>query len=422
MNIVLGITGSVSAYKTPWLVRDLLRAGHDVRVVMTHSAKAFVAPLALEATSKHKVIVDAFARDIQEGGSWHVHLAQWADVMLIAPCSASTLARLATAQCDNSVTLVACSLPKGTPLLVAPAMDTDMWTHAGTQRNVSLLAQDGVHIIPPTTGSLASGLEGAGRLPELDTIVSAVNDHQIQNTDASNSQHLNQFEAKSRRPLSVLITAGPTHEPIDPVRSIVNHSTGTMGFALAEAAAQRGMLVTLIAGPVMLVSPTGVQRIDVTTAEEMFNAVQQHKQTDIVVMAAAVADFTVANPSDSKIKKDTDNVNGLTLELVRTNDILAYLGSTKTPTQVVIGFALETNNLISNARTKLRQKQVDMVVANQAGIHNSGFGSGMNTITIVQHEAEAPYPPMSKRACAEVVLDAALELWHSKQKDTDNNE
>ena len=172
----------------------------------------------------------------------------------------------------------------------------------------------------------------------------------------------------------------------------------------------------------MLVSPTGVQRIDVTTAEEMFNAVQQHKQTDIVVMAAAVADFTVANPSDSKIKKDTDNVNGLTLELVRTNDILAYLGSTKTPTQVVIGFALETNNLISNARTKLRQKQVDMVVANQAGIHNSGFGSGMNTITIVQHEAEAPYPPMSKRACAEVVLDAALELWHSKPKDTDNNE
>lgn len=422
MNIVLGITGSVSAYKTPWLIRDLLRARHVVRVVMTHSAKAFVAPLALEATSMHKVVVDAFARDIQEGGSWHVHLAQWADAMLIAPCSASTLARLATAQCDNSVSLVACSLPNDTPLLVAPAMDTDMWTHPATQRNVALLMQDGVRIIPPESGSLASGLEGAGRLPELDTIVSVVNDHQLQNVQVLDARNLNHVEANTKRPLSVVVTAGPTHERIDPVRSIVNHSTGTMGFALAEAAAQRGMLVTLIAGPVTLDTPSGVQRIDVTTAEEMFTAVQQHKQADIVVMAAAVADFTIASPLASKIKKDTNNVNGLTLELVRTNDILAYLGSTKTPTQVVVGFALETDKLIANARKKLSQKQADMIIANQAGMHNSGFGSGMNTITIVKQETEAPYPPMSKRACAEVVLDAALEQWHSKQKDTDNNE
>lgn len=418
MNILLGITGSISAYKTPWLVRDLRRAGHEVRVVMTPSARAFVAPLALEATSLHPVIIDPYAADIQEGGSWHVHLGRWADVMLIAPCSATTLARLATGLCDTALMTVVCSRPTSTPLIVAPAMDTDMWEQPSVQRNIAQLLSDGVIVIPPDEGELASGLTGKGRLPELNQIIDVVNVH---NSDEhrEQTQPLPSHEGERGRGrvlsgTTILITAGPTHEPIDAVRSIVNHSSGTMGFALAEAARDRGMLVTLVAGPVSLPTPHGIERMDVTTAAQMHEAVQKHANAEVIVMAAAVADYTPAHRVDGKIKK-TETDSELRLDLKRTTDILAELGAHKRAGQIVVGFALEYTNVVDYATDKLHRKNADMIIANQAGTANSGFGSAMNTITLITRDAQpAPYPPMSKRACAEVILDRIADLFNAK--------
>ena len=409
MKILLGITGSVSAYKTPWLVRDLRRAGHDVRVVMTPSAAQFVTPLALEATSTHPVIIDPYAPEIQEGGSWHVHLGHWADVMMIAPCSATTLARLATGLCDTALMTVVCSRPESTPLLVAPAMDTDMWNQAAVQRNIDQLIADGIHVIPPDEGPLASGLVGAGRLPEIASLIEILQRH----APAPDVPRLI-GDRPDGIPQEIVITAGPTHEPIDAVRSIVNHSTDTMGYALAEAARDRGMVVTLISGPVSLPAPRGVHRIMVTTAEDMHAAVMKHATASTVVMAAAVADYTPAEPVQGKIKKDQQPEN-VSIRLQRTSDILAALGAQKSPNQVIVGFALEYTNVVEYATEKLHRKHADMIVANQAGVPNSGFGEQMNTITLVRSNVPpAPYPPMSKRACAEVVLDAIIELHQQK--------
>ena len=417
MNVILGITGSISAYKTPWLVRDLRRAGHAVRVVMSPSAQAFVAPLALEATSLHPVIIDQYDPSIQDRGSWHVHLARWADVMLIAPCSATTLARLANGICDTAVMTVACSLPTGTPLLVAPAMDTDMWDHPATRRNIDRIAHDGAIIIPPTAGPLASGLEGAGRLPEIDTLVQAVLAHGPM-TDATplhnQGDHAQneQSTMPSADPLAgkrVVITAGPTHEAIDDVRFIGNHSSGRMGIALAEAARDRGALVTLVLGPSPLTAPMGVETLHVTSASEMFEATVACDY-DVAILAAAVADFTPAQRVDGKLKK-VDVGETMTLELVRTPDILAALGERKRAEQRLIGFALEATDLVAYATEKLMRKNADMIVANLAGGTHSGFGVEDNTITIVTRNATPmAYPPMSKRACSDVILDAINTL------------
>ncbi|MBL0321249.1 MAG: bifunctional phosphopantothenoylcysteine decarboxylase/phosphopantothenate synthase [Ignavibacteria bacterium] len=422
MNIILGITGSVSAYKTPWLVRDLIRAGHTVRVVMTPSAAQFVAPLALEAVSQHPVIMDPYDPSIQEGGSWHVHLARWADVIVIAPCSATTLARLATGLCDTALMTVVASRPAETPLVVAPAMDTDMWLQPSVQRNVAQLRADGVTIIDPESGELASGLVGAGRLAELGMIVGIVDStvgarHAVPlptNTAVplpSNNTVPQPSNHDGLRGKRVVITAGPTHERIDAVRAIVNHSTGTMGFALAAAAQERGALVTLIAGPVALQTPRGVERVDVTTAAEMHAAVERTIDADVFIMAAAVADFTPAHPVDGKIKKQETAGNGLTLTLVPTVDILATVGAQKQAHQTVVGFALEHTNVVDYATQKLSTKNADMIVANRAGVADSGFGVGSNTITIITPtQPPTEYPPMSKRACAEVILDAVEKL------------
>jgi phosphopantothenoylcysteine decarboxylase/phosphopantothenate--cysteine ligase len=408
MKILLGITGSVSAYKTPWLVRDLRRAGHDVRVVMTPSAREFVAPLALEAVSMHAVIIDPYNPAIQEGGSWHVHLAHWADVVCIAPCSATTLARLTTGLCDTALMTVVCSRPQATPLVVFPAMDTDMWNQAATQRNVAQLRADGITVIDPESGQLASGLIGAGRLPEIETITSIITGHDVQGAEHAPDPDVAATTSMAGKHL--VITAGPTHERIDAVRSIVNHSTGTTGFALAAAAQRRGYLVTLVAGPVTLPTPPGVRRIDVVSAAEMHQAVMQHRNADVFVMSAAVADFTPAEPRDQKLKKDSVG-DELTLLLKRTTDILAELGSTKQPHQRVIGFALETGDVVSYATQKLAKKNADMIVANAADVADSGFGPGKNTITIITNNGSpSPFPPMSKTACAEVILDAIENL------------
>jgi phosphopantothenoylcysteine decarboxylase/phosphopantothenate--cysteine ligase len=414
MNILLGITGSVSAYKTPWLVRDLRKAGHNVRVVMTPSARQFVAPLALEAVSLHPVIIDPYDPSIQEGGSWHVHLAQWADVICIAPCSATTLARLATGLCDTALMTVVCSRTPDTELYVFPAMDTDMWLQASTKRNVDQLRADGVIVIDPESGELASGLVGQGRLPEIAKIVGTLESSE-QQTASSEQRAANSGERMTNDSLlaarcSLLITAGPTHERIDAVRSIVNHATGTMGFALAEAAQKRGYLVTLVTGPTSLPTPFGVERIDVVSAQQMYDAVMRRTDSDVFIMAAAVADFTPAEPSDRKIKKEAMG-DDLTITLTRTRDILAAVGKSKREHQRVIGFALESDNLLENAHRKLESKNADMIVANEAGKADSGFGTGQNTITIVtKHAQPLSYPAMSKRACAEVILDALEKL------------
>ena len=428
MNILLGITGSVSAYKTPWLVRDLRKAGHNVRVVMTPSARQFVAPLALEAVSLHPVIIDPYDPSIQEGGSWHVHLAQWADVICIAPCSATTLARLATGLCDTALMTVVCSRTPVTELYVFPAMDTDMWLQPSTKRNVDQLRADGVIVIDPESGELASGLVGQGRLPEIAKIIKTLvgasrwlarhNNiearHNILPERASilpeRADILPERASHRLAPTSVVITAGPTHERIDAVRSIVNHATGTMGFALAEAAQKRGYLVTLVTGPTSLPTPFGVERIDVVSAQQMYDAVMRHTDSDVFIMAAAVADFTPADPSDRKIKKEAIG-DDLSITLTRTRDILAAVGKSKKEHQRVIGFALESDNLLENAHRKLESKNADMIVANEAGKADSGFGTGQNTITIVtKHAQPLSYPAMSKRACAEVILDALEKL------------
>jgi phosphopantothenoylcysteine decarboxylase/phosphopantothenate--cysteine ligase len=449
MNILLGITGSVSAYKTPWLVRDLRKAGHNVRVIMTPSARQFVAPLALEAVSLHPVIIDPYDPSIQEGGSWHVHLAQWADVICIAPCSATTLARLATGLCDTALMTVVCSRTPDTELYVFPAMDTDMWLQPSTKRNVDQLRSDGVIVIDPESGELASGLVGQGRLPEIAKIIKTLvgasrwlarhNNiearHNIlperadilperadilperadilperADTLPERADILPERASHRLAPTSVVITAGPTHERIDAVRSIVNHATGTMGFALAEAAQKRGYLVTLVTGPTSLPTPFGVERIDVVSAQQMYDAVMRHTDSDVFIMAAAVADFTPAEPSDRKIKKEAIG-DDLSITLTRTRDILAAVGKSKKEHQRVIGFALESDNLLENAHRKLESKNADMIVANEAGKADSGFGTGQNTITIVtKHAQPLSYPAMSKRACAEVILDALEKL------------
>jgi phosphopantothenoylcysteine decarboxylase/phosphopantothenate--cysteine ligase len=409
MNILLGITGSVSAYKAPWLVRDLRKAGHNVRVIMTPSARQFVAPLALEAVSLHPVIIDPYDPAIQEGGSWHVHLAQWADVICIAPCSATTLARLATGLCDTALMTVVCSRPSNTELVVFPAMDSDMWLQPSTQRNVAQLRADGIDVVDPESGELASGLVGQGRLPEIAKIIKRVESGEWR-VESPNGSQLSTLHSPLSTHCSLLITAGPTHERIDAVRSIVNHSTGTMGFALAEAAQERGYMVTLVAGPTSLPTPVGVERIDVVSAQQMYDAVMQHQHADAFIMAAAVADYTPVDPTEQKIKKETLG-SDLSLRLIRTKDILAEIGRMKTEHQRVVGFALESDNVIEHATRKLTSKHADMIVANQTGVPHSGFGIGMNTITIVTNGAQPKYyPPMSKRACAEVILDALENL------------
>lgn len=420
MNIILGVTGSISAYKAPWLVRDLRRAGHDVRVVMSPSATQFVAPLALEATSLHPVIIDPYDPSIQDRGSWHVHLARWADLMLIAPCSATTLARLANAMCDTALMTVACSLPVDTPLVVAPAMDTDMWDHPGTRRNVDRIRHDGAIVIPPATGDLASGLQGAGRLPELDTIVRIVQEHAPDadvrhdvdpDADAPQAQDTTSAIAPDRRLAGkrMTITAGPTHEAIDDVRFIGNHASGKMGIALAEAARDRGALVTLVLGPSPLPAPLGVETIHVTSAQEMFDAVMA-RDADVAIMAAAVADYRPVHRVDGKMKK-TDAGETWTLELTRTPDILATIGARKRTGQIVVGFALESTDVEAYATQKLHAKQADMIVANRAGGARSGFGTDDNTITLIRRDTPPQaFEPMSKRACADVILDAIASL------------
>jgi phosphopantothenoylcysteine decarboxylase/phosphopantothenate--cysteine ligase len=398
-HILLGITGGIAAYKMPWLVRELRRAGAEVRVVMTEAATEFVTPLTLSTLSGADVIVGTFpkmAGNIQKGSTWHIHLAEWADLMLIAPATANVVAKLAHGASDDAVSTLTLAFTRS--VLVAPAMDADMWTHAATQRNVAVLKELGYSVLPPEEGELASGLTGPGRLPELQRIIDAVEAA----LDSSRR------DLKGKR---VLVTAGPTFEAIDPVRYIGNRSSGKMGYAIARAAAERGASVTLISGPVALAAPRHVERVDVESAEEMYRAVMKRRaKADLIVMSAAVADFTPERPSPVKIKKERLGADAMTLPLRKTRDILAEL-TTERGKSVIVGFALETDRALANAKKKLKEKRPDLLVLNDASREGAGFNTDTNIVTLLSRRgAVDKLPKMSKIDVAHAILNRVLRL------------
>lgn len=398
-RVLLGVTGSIAAYKTPQLVRELTRAGAEVRVVMTPAAAEFVSPLALATVSRAEVVRDMFPAEPSQG-TWHIDLGMWAEVMLIAPASAGTIAKLAHGFADNALTALVLALRA--PLVVAPAMDTDMYTHQATQENLDILRRRGVVIVPPDEGDLASGLVGPGRLPDPPVLIEVLED----------------VVWPGRRDLTgtgVLVTAGPTHEALDPVRFLGNHSSGKMGFAIAAAAARRGADVTLVAGPVHLATPRGVRRVDVTTAQEMRDAVMGNMDgVRVAVLAAAVADFRPATVSAHKIKKEDLGDEGLTLVLERNPDILAELG-TRDRGGVLVGFALETDDAVRNAREKLERKRADMIVLNNPLEQGAAFGGDTNVATFLFADGSTEeLGLMPKSDLAHALLDRAVYLLSSR--------
>ncbi len=367
-KILLGITGSIAAYKAILLFRLLIKAGAKVKIVMTEAAKNFVSPLVLSTLSGEKVLVGLFEED-----TWanHVMLGRWADVMVIAPVSCNTLAKMASGQCDNL--LLAVYLSATCPVVVSPAMDEDMWLHPATKRNLALLSHYGNTIIPVEKGELASGLVGEGRMAEPETIVRFLQECFFRTSELAGKK--------------VLITAGPTYEPIDPVRFIGNRSSGKMGFALAEAFYKKGADVFLVTGPVnMHTKFVGIKVTHVQTAQEMYQAsLAEFETTDIAVLSAAVADYRPDVVADEKIKKKS---NELDIHLVKTNDILKSLGSVKKDAQFLVGFALETNNERENALHKMQHKNADMIVLNSLRDANAGFGHDTNKVSIFSRNGE----------------------------------
>jgi phosphopantothenoylcysteine decarboxylase/phosphopantothenate--cysteine ligase len=396
-RILLGVTGGIAAYKSAFLVRELVRRGADVQVIMTRAATNFITPLTLSTLSRREVIVEMFPPwPDQPTMQWtkHIELALWGDVMLIAPASANTIAKLVHGIADNFLTTLVLALR--CPLVVAPAMDVDMYRHATTIMNIAALRESGAFIIDPESGELASGLSGPGRLPEVDRLVS----------------ELEGVLGKAQRDLSgrkVLVTAGPTYEPIDPVRFIGNRSSGKMGFALAAAATQRGAEVTLISGPVALKTPRNVRRIDVETARQMADAVEQEfASTELLVMSAAVADYAPRAASGQKIKREQSG--NMTIELVSNPDILRSAGERKTH-QTIVGFALETENGVENARKKLAAKHLDMIVLNNALEEGAGFGTDTNAVTLIRAAGEPESIPVQPKIdVAHQILARAARL------------
>ena len=390
-HIVLGVTGSIAAYKAAFLVRLLIKRGAEVQVVMTEAAKEFITPLTLSTLTRKPVVSEFFDR---RDGSWnsHVDLGQWADAMLIAPCTAATLGKMASGVADNMLATTYFSMKA--PVFVAPAMDLDMYSHPVTQRNIEYLTSIGNIFIEPASGELASQLVGKGRMQEPEVIVSVLEDYFSKQSQLSKKK--------------VLITAGPTYEAIDPVRFIGNYSTGKMGFALAEECAARGADVTLIAGPVNLktVNP-GIRRIDVTSAHQMYEAAMKHfPESDAAILCAAVADFTPAVTADNKIKRKGE----ITLTLKPTEDIAASLGAIKRPDQRMVGFALETNDEFSNAQDKLQRKNLDFIVLNSLRDEGAGFGYDTNKVTLIDRKGKEELPLQSKKDVAKAIISKLAGL------------
>lgn len=466
-RIIVGITGSIAAYKIPFLIRELVKHEAIVNVVLTPSAKEFVTPITLANLSRNPVICEMFDLNAQKGGAWHIHLAHECDLMIIAPCSASTLSKLASGLCDNSLTTIATALPRNVPLIVAPAMDSTMFINPATQRNLSTLRNDGVIVIPPEEGDLSSGFIGIGRLPEPNILLQKIIDilsgnhkfeeksftkidetENIETQDNINSNYEQKLKeaieksipsiadsvekdkwntelefTKLKRKISgdeyynafagkkVLISAGPTIEKIDDVRFISNFSSGKMGYSLAEEAKNLGADVLLISGPVSIPTPEKVNLIKVSSAKEMYdNIIANFSQYDIIIMAAAVADYTPSEKIEGKIKKKRTG-DKLILELQATRDILAEIGKNKSNNQFLVGFALESENEIQNGWLKMKEKNCDMMVVNSPNIPDSGFGSDDNTITILRRDGkEINYQKLPKQMCSVEIFKNIIEL------------
>jgi phosphopantothenoylcysteine decarboxylase/phosphopantothenate--cysteine ligase len=395
-KIVLGITGSIAAYKSCLIIRELIKAGAEVQVVITPAGKEFITPITLSALTQKPVISDFFS---QRDGTWHSHVALglWADAMLIAPCTASTLGKMANGIADNM--LITTYLSMKAPVFIAPAMDLDMYQHPTTQQNMERLKSFGNHIIEPASGFLASGLEGKGRMEEPERIVDFVD-------NVLSRMEKERCEMSGKR---ILITAGPTYEKIDPVRFIGNYSSGKMGFALAEECADRGAEVTLIAGPVALrTTHPNIRRIDVESCEDMYQAATQvFPQQDAAILCAAVADFRPEHATDQKIKRGKDD---LVIRLKPTYDIAAELGHMKSEHQVLVGFALETNNEEANAQRKLEKKNLDFIVLNSLQNKGTCFQSDENQISIISRDGQQDYERKPKQDVASDIVDKLAKL------------
>ncbi|TYP92703.1 phosphopantothenoylcysteine decarboxylase / phosphopantothenate--cysteine ligase [Fodinibius salinus] len=376
-RIILGVTGGIAAYKAAILLRAFQKSGADVRVTMTPSATQFVGVETFSALSKHDVAVNIFPENRPTSESWtqHISWGEWADLFVIAPCTANTLAKIAHGISDNMLT--ATVLAARCPLLLCPTMDGEMYQSPAVQQNLKEVQRHENHLLEPTEGYLASGLEGKGRLPETDDIL------QKSNSIISKSRTNGPLAGKK-----VLVTAGPTREHIDPVRFISNPSSGKMGTAMAEAALQMGADVTLIHGPVNIPLPEGIDTVEIESAEELFKQVKDHADADVVIMAAAVSDFRPASYNSQKTKKEDAEFS---LGLTQTTDILGWLGRQDLPGQIRIGFAMETENLLENAKTKLNHKNADWIVANSLNGDQSGFESDKNTVHLLGTETEQTF-------------------------------
>lgn len=404
-KIVLGITGSIAAYKSCLIIRGLVKRGAEVQVVITPAGKEFITPVTLSALTHKPVISDFFA---QRDGTWHSHvdLGLWADAMLIAPCTASSLGKMANAVADNM--LITTYLSMKAPVFIAPAMDLDMYRHPATQHNLETLRSYGNHIIEPASGFLASGLEGKGRMEEPENIIAALDTFFEQAEGGHTADKWADGRSSAAQPLAgrhILITAGPTYEKIDPVRFIGNYSSGKMGFALAEECRRRGARVTLITGPVALQCHPDIERIDVESCDEMYQAATEaFPHCNIAILCAAVADFKPATVADQKIKRGKD---GLHIDLLPTQDIAAALGKMKTSRQKLVAFALETNNEVHNAEEKLRKKNADLIVLNSTRIPDTTFGSDNNQIAIISRDGRRRnFPKKSKHEVAKDIVDS----------------
>ena len=394
-KIVLGITGSIAAYKSCLIIRQLVRQGAEVQVVITPSGKEFITPITLSALTQKPVISDFFS---QRDGTWHSHvdLGLWADAMLIAPCTAATLGKMCHGIADNM--LVTTYLSMKAPVFIAPAMDLDMYKHTSTQENIDTLKRRGNHIIEAGSGFLASGLEGKGRMEEPEAIVAFLDQYFDNNAAATQ-------DLKGK---NVLITAGPTYEKIDPVRFIGNYSSGKMGFALAEECFKRGANVTLVAGPVHIACSEGINRIDVESCEQMYEACQKaFPAANAAILCAAVADFKPLSFSDTKIKREKDNLH---IDLQPTHDIAAALGQQKTSQQRIVAFALETNNEETNASAKLVKKNADFIVLNSTRNAGTTFQTDDNQITIISKGGKKEYEKKRKHLVACDIIDELVSI------------
>ena len=397
-KIVLGITGSIAAYKSCLIIRELIKSGAEVQVVITPAGKEFITPITLSALT-HKPVVSEFFS--QKDGTWnsHVDLGLWADAMVIAPCTAATLGKMANGVADNM--LITTYLSMKAPVFIAPAMDLDMYKHPSTQKNIETLRSFGNHIIEPGSGFLASGLEGKGRMEEPENIVKALAD--FFSTSSESPSYTEDLKDKK-----ILITAGPTYEKIDPVRFIGNYSSGKMGFALAEECSRRGAKVVLVTGPVSLTCTESIQRVDVESCKEMYEAaVGEFPNCDAAILCAAVADFRPDEVAEQKIKREGDD---LLLKLKPTQDIAAAIGNMKGKEQRIVAFALETNEEESNAQRKLEKKNADFIVLNSTRIPGTTFQADDNQITIINKEGKKRYAKKPKTEVARDIIDELASI------------